>query len=85
MVNEYNGNLSYIAVTASSSKTFKSMKALKNTWPNSITQNSKKQIISKTMETSTPIKPTLLEMEIGAKVAFPKDRRKSVRTNGLRH
>lgn len=25
-VNEYNGNLSYIAVTASSSKTFKSMK-----------------------------------------------------------
>lgn len=26
MVNEYNGNLSYIAVTASSSKTFKSMK-----------------------------------------------------------
>ena len=32
------------------------------------------------METSTPIKPTLIEMEIGAKVALPKDRRKSVRT-----
>lgn len=41
MVNEYNGNLSYIAVTASSSKTFKSMKGAENTWPNSITQNSK--------------------------------------------